>query len=256
MNTGDGRLRDVSEASGTALFMNTMGIGVGDVDRDGRLDLALSNIGGNRLLRNAGNGTFTDLAGAYRRRAPVAARRPPVDHLGVGFADLNLDGWDDLLFAAGNISKRADGGLGPQPDQLFVGDGTAGGCSTSARRAASRTPATPRARRSPTTTATAAWTSSCSTRAGPGRLLRNVTPRGDAHWLEVDPRACGVRVVVHIDGQRPMTDEVACGGTSVGSGSQAVAHFGLGPATRVDRLEVSGGRGARPCSTTSPSTGS
>ena len=76
---------------------------------------------------------------------------------------------------------------------------------------------------------------------GTGRLLHNVTPRGNDHWLEVDPRACGVRVVVHIDGQRPMTDEVACGGTSVGSGSQAVAHFGLGPATRVDRLEVQWG---------------
>ena len=237
-NTGDGRLRDVSEASGTALFMNTMGIGVGDVDRDGRLDLALSNIGGNRLLRNAGRGRFTDVAGAFGVARPWQRTGRPSVTWGVGFADLNLDGWDDLLFAAGNISKRADGGLGPQPDQLFVGDGTG--------------------RRMLDLSAPSGVTDAGDTKGaafadydrdgrmdvflvdqgGTGRLLHNVTPRGDTHWLEVDPRACGVRVVVHIDGQRPMTDEVACGGTSVGSGNQAVAHFGLGRATRVDRLEV------------------
>ena len=243
-NTGDGRLRDVSEASGTALFMNTMGIGVGDVDRDGRLDLALSNIGGNRLLRNAGRGRFTDVAGAFGVARPWQRTGRPSVTWGVGFADLNLDGWDDLLFAAGNISKRADGGLGPQPDQLFVGDGTG--------------------RRMLDLSAPSGVTDAGDTKGaafadydrdgrmdvflvdqgGTGRLLHNVTPRGDTHWLEVDPRACGVRVVVHIDGQRPMTDEVACGGTSVGSGNQAVAHFGLGRATRVDRLEVRWGTAA------------
>jgi hypothetical protein len=73
---------------------------------------------------------------------------------------------------------------------------------------------------------------------GTGRLLRNVTQRGGTHWLEVDPVACGARVVVRIAGQRPMTRQVFCGGTSVGSGSERAVHFGLGPATRVDRLEV------------------
>ena len=62
--------------------MNTMGIGVGDVDRDGRLDLALSNIGGNRLLRNAGNGTFTDVAGAYGVARPWQRTGRPSDHVG------------------------------------------------------------------------------------------------------------------------------------------------------------------------------
>ena len=237
-NTGHGQLRDVSQASGTALFMNTMGIGVGDVDRDGRLDLALSNIGGNRLLRNAEDGTFADVAGAYGVARPWQRAGRPSITWGVGFADLNLDGWDDLLFAAGNISQRADGGLGPQPDQLFVGDGTG--------------------KRMLDLSAPSGVTDAGDTKGaafadydrdgrmdvflvdqgGAPRLLRNVTPRGDAHWLEVDPRACGVRVVATIAGQRPMTKDVACGGTSVGSGSQAVAHFGLGPATRVDRLEV------------------
>ena len=43
--------------------MNTMGIGIGDVDRDGDFDMALSNIGGNKLLRSAGDGTFVEESG-------------------------------------------------------------------------------------------------------------------------------------------------------------------------------------------------
>ena len=39
--------------------MNTMGIGVGDPDRDGDFDLALTNITANKLMRNDG-GTFTE----------------------------------------------------------------------------------------------------------------------------------------------------------------------------------------------------
>jgi hypothetical protein len=44
--------------------------------------------------------------------------------------------------------------------------------------------------------------------------------------------------VARIAGQRPMTRQVFCGGTSVGSGSERAVHFGLGRATHVDRLEI------------------
>ena len=49
--------------------MNAMGIGVGDFDRDLRLDLALSNIEATRLLQNGGASFAT---------WPDARRRPPV----------------------------------------------------------------------------------------------------------------------------------------------------------------------------------
>src|SRR5207248_501088 len=59
---GTWRFTDVSLESGTGFDMNSMGIGVGDFDRDLRLDLAISNIAGNLLARNEGDGTFTDVA--------------------------------------------------------------------------------------------------------------------------------------------------------------------------------------------------
>ena len=51
---------DMSIESGAGLYMNTMGIGIGDLDRDGDFDLALTNIGGNKLLRSNGDGTFVE----------------------------------------------------------------------------------------------------------------------------------------------------------------------------------------------------
>jgi hypothetical protein len=238
-NLGSGRLRDVTERSGTGLLMNTMGIGVGDVDRDGRLDLALSNIAGNRLLRNAGDGTFRDIAGQLGMARPWQVTGRPSITWGVGFADLNLDGWEDLLFAAGNISRAKDGpGLGPQPDQLFVSD---------ARGTRMLDLSAPSGVADAGDTKGAAFADFdrdgrvdvfLVDQGGRPRLLRNVTQASGAHWLEVDPRRCGARVVAHLVGQPPMTREVACGGTSVGSGSERAVHFGLSGAARVDRLVI------------------
>lgn len=62
-NNGDGTFTDVSAASGTNLAMHGMGIAVGDYDGDGDPDLYVSNDPmGNALLRNNGDGTFTNVA--------------------------------------------------------------------------------------------------------------------------------------------------------------------------------------------------
>ena len=84
--------------------MNTMGIGVGDYDRDGRLDLALSNIGGNRLLHNNGNGTFTDTSSQTGMSVPQQETGRLSVTWGMLFGDFNLDGWEDLYAAAGDLS--------------------------------------------------------------------------------------------------------------------------------------------------------
>ena len=70
--TSDGgwAFSDVSLDTDTALFMNTMGIGVGDYDRDGDFDMALSNITANKLLRNDG------APRSPKRRKPGSDARP------------------------------------------------------------------------------------------------------------------------------------------------------------------------------------
>ncbi len=61
-NNGDGTFTDVSEASGANVIMHCMGIAIGDYDNNNYLDLYVTNIeDGNGLLRNNGDGTFTDM---------------------------------------------------------------------------------------------------------------------------------------------------------------------------------------------------
>jgi hypothetical protein len=51
-NKGDGTFEDVTAASGLAVPMYGMGVTVGDFDNDGRPDLFVTGVGGNRLFRN------------------------------------------------------------------------------------------------------------------------------------------------------------------------------------------------------------
>lgn len=61
-NNGDGTFTDVSEASGANQHLSTMGLAIGDLDQDGDPDMYMSNIyEGNVMLRNNGDGTFTDI---------------------------------------------------------------------------------------------------------------------------------------------------------------------------------------------------
>jgi hypothetical protein len=113
---------DVSEPSGANTSVNGMGLGIGDYNNDGQLDLAFSNVGPNYLLENNGDGTFTDVsdaAGIVRDTLPGGISSIT---WGTAFFDHDNDGWLDLFFVAGKISAVFE----EQPDAFFKnnGDGT------------------------------------------------------------------------------------------------------------------------------------
>ena len=88
-NDGELRFVDVTEQSGIAAFGYGMGVATGDYNRDGFVDLYVSNYGANQFFRNNGNGTFTDVtsdAGADDSRWGTS----------VSFVDYDRDGWLDL----------------------------------------------------------------------------------------------------------------------------------------------------------------
>ncbi len=110
-----GTFTDISAASGFTLANNGRGVKIADYDNDGDLDIFVAKVNGsasagspNRLWRNNGDNTFTNVA----EEAGLAA---PMLSYGAAWADYNNDGWLDLYVA----NRR-------EPNQLFRanGDGT------------------------------------------------------------------------------------------------------------------------------------
>ena len=230
---------DVSDDSGTAFWMNTMGIAVGDVERDGDPDMALTNITANKLLRNDG-GVFTEDPESGIAR-PLQQDGTESITWGAGFHDLNLDGWEDLYLAAGNFMGVPE--VGVQPNELYVNGGGTTFLDVSAATGADDAGDSKGV-------AFADYDRDGDVdlfvvdQGGPPKLLRNDTPRAANHWLEVDTvgtasnrDGCGARVTATVAGAA-LTRQVMCGSTSVASGNDPTVHFGLGPVSAVDELEV------------------
>lgn len=90
-NNGDGTFEDVSEISNTNIAFDAMGIAIGDYDNDYDLDMYISNTEhGNGLLRNNGDGTFSEIADSLG----VAVNRIC---WGVNFIDFDNDSDLDLF---------------------------------------------------------------------------------------------------------------------------------------------------------------
>jgi hypothetical protein len=92
-NDGHGKFTDVTASAGVG---NADGYGMGcaaaDFDNDGDEDLYVTNFGPNKLYRNNGNGTFTEIG----RKAGVAN---PLWSTSTAFADYDNDGRLDLFVA-------------------------------------------------------------------------------------------------------------------------------------------------------------
>jgi hypothetical protein len=89
-NLGHGRFEDVTDKAGVGHPGWGMGACTADVDGDGREDLYVTGIGGNRLYHNNGDGTFADVT-------EQAGVRGGGWSAGCAFADYDRDGDLDLF---------------------------------------------------------------------------------------------------------------------------------------------------------------
>jgi len=121
LNKGDGAFEDRSYVSGFALNNDgreiaSMGLGVGDYDNDGRVDLVATDFSDDykTLYHNDAEGTpvadgvseasFTELGS----EAGIAQVPVPFVGWGVGFPDFDNDGWKDIMMINGHVYPQVD----------------------------------------------------------------------------------------------------------------------------------------------------
>lgn len=110
-NDGKGKFTDVTTAAGLDLTCYGMGVAIGDYNSDGWLDVFITSVGQNHLLKND-HGKFTDVSAA----AGVAGM-PEQWSTSCGFVDYDNDGLLDL-FVCNYIkwSRKIDQSLGSTLD--------------------------------------------------------------------------------------------------------------------------------------------
>ncbi|HSL52759.1 MAG TPA: CRTAC1 family protein [Pyrinomonadaceae bacterium] len=111
VNKGNGTFEEIGYPSGVALNENGreqagMGLAVGDYDNDGRVDFHVTNFSddSNTLYHNDGDDNFTDVT----FQAGVGEVSIPFLGWGTSFLDFDNDGWLDLFVVNGHVYPAAD----------------------------------------------------------------------------------------------------------------------------------------------------
>ena len=250
-NRHDGTFEDISYASGFALSEDgreqaSMGIAVGDYNRDGKVDVFTTTFSDDykTLYRNDGGGSFSDVS----YRAGLASPTIPFLSWGTAFIDYDNDGLLDLFIANGHVY--------PQVDQQDWGTTWAERPQIFRNLDGSKFKEVPPATGSGLADVVSARGAAFGDLFNDGHidvvlnnldsmplLLRNVIENGN-HWLTIklvggpkSPRdATGAKVFLSAGGVRQRMD-IFSGGTYQ-SNSDPRVHFGLGPAKTVDSIEI------------------
>jgi enediyne biosynthesis protein E4 len=248
-NNRDGTFRETAVAAGAALDENGvalsgMGVAVADYDGDGWLDIARTNFSEQvtTLYRNYGNGAFEDAS----IKAGFGVNRKYLG-FGVGFLDFDNDGWKDLFLANGHVySQIASRKLHvsyKEPKILYrnLRNGRFEDVS-SKMGPALRTENVARGCAVGDFDNDGDVDVIVNNLDGPPTLLRNDGGNKN-NWIMVkcvgtksNRSAIGTRVKVTC-GEHSQIDEVMSG-SSYYSQNDFRLHFGLGSATKADRLDV------------------
>jgi tetratricopeptide (TPR) repeat protein len=244
-NLGGLKFEEVAESSGVAGngkggYQAGMGVACGDLDGDGRLDLAVTNFYNESMTfyHNLGGGVFVDHTAAIGLAVPTRYR------LGFGtvFLDVDNDGHLDLAAANGHVDDYRPEVPYAMPAQLFV-SGEGGQLTDVSDRAGPpwQVPRVGRGLVAGDLDNDGRIDLLLVAQDGPLAYFHNRTPGGHFLTLRLEgtasPRdAVAARVTVVAGGRRQVAWRF--GGGSYQSASDPRLHFGLGAADRVETLEV------------------
>ncbi len=248
-NNRDGSFTDVALESGAAYNEDGqpqagMGLGIGDYNLDGRLDIFKTHFTDDTpvLYRNTGKGMFEDVtmvAGLGRATKYIS--------WGAGMPDLDNDGWPDIFWVTGNVYPEVEKHFKQYPHrsprQLFHNLGNGRFEDVSAQSGPGVT--------APHSSRGCAFGDFDNdgdidvlvmNMNEPPSLIRNDYSGGN-HWLKVklvgvksNRTGLGARVVV-VAGERKQAQAVLSQ-TSYYSHDDLRLHFGLGDKLKADRVDV------------------
>jgi hypothetical protein len=246
MNNHDGTFREEALVRGIAVNtegqrMSGMGVGVGDYDLDGHLDIVRTHFYNQAtgVYHNDGKGYFDDVTSQVG-----LSQEHRFINWGVGFVDLDNDGWPDIFLATGTVYPELDKVFptrfpGKTPRIIWrnlgnghfaeMGEETGPGIA---------------AHHSSRGVAFGDFDNDgdldvlIMNRNEPPSLLRNDSPPGH-HWIKVrlegtksNRGAIGARVLAHYGGKvQAQTVTSQCSYISI---HDSRLHFGLGSATSAD----------------------
>lgn len=249
-NLGDGKFEEIGFESGTAFSGDgaeqaSMGIAVGDYDHTGRPSLYITNFEDENddLYRNEGDWNFSEESFS----SGLAMAAMPWVKWGTAFADLDNDGWLDLITVTGHVYPQMD--MLPsdpgyrQPAILSLNQKNKTFCDASDQAG----PALKEKRVSRGLAVADFFNDGnmdvvVNNLDGSPTLLRNHGISG-RHWVSFELAgtksnrlALNARVKI-VAGGVTQTDEIRSGGSYL-SQSDLRLHFGLGSASKIDSVEI------------------
>lgn len=238
-NKRDGTFEEIAGDLGVAYGQNgestsAMGPVLADIDGDGHVDLWVTDSKYNRLMRNTGQNGFEDIGPS----SGVSQATAQYTSWGSGIYDFDNDGWLDILIFHGGLIH-----LVPQEQSLFRGLGN-GKFADVSREAG------------PVLDEKTVSRGACFADydndgkvdafvvnlGAPATLLHNVTQNGN-HWLTVKLKGkksnrdgIGAHLELVAAGRTQIAERFA--GSSYLSQDDGRIHFGLGSATKADKLTI------------------
>ena len=228
---------EVGAQTGLALpGVNGMGLAFGDLNDDGYVDLAFSNIGANHLLMSHGDGTWFDTAsGIHRGQLPWGRNSIT---WAVHLPDLDNDGDLDFYASGGRIKGQV-----PMVDAVYENLGPDG----FVERTWSSGMVDPEHGKASALVdldrdgtldiVTTAW-------GGAARVYRNAAARvAGNHWVAFELQQDGANrdalgAIVTLDAGGRTRTCFHSHRPALGGGSDHACHFGLGSTTRIDAVRV------------------